>query len=124
PEDPSQPTSRPEMPVRLSAADGALLLRQRQRLRRDGGGERAGARAVALIDVGAELNDAVGRRPRGDVDPIDVDWRRQLDVEALSGPDDLVDLVAAPAGIVLQEPSDIIAHVLHAHAAGRDEAEV
>ena len=68
----------------------------------NGGGERAGARAVALIDVGAELNDAVGRGPGGDIDPIDVDRRRQLDVEPLAGADHLVDLVAAPAGIVLK----------------------
>src|SRR5271167_847636 len=100
------------------------FLRQRQRLRRNGGGEGPWARAVPLIDVGSELNDAVRRRPGGDVDPVDVDRLRELDVDTVSGADDRVDLIAAPAGCVFQQPGDIIAHVLHPDAARRYEAEV
>ena len=88
------------------------------------GGDRDRADTVLLVDVVAELGEAVGRGPSGDVDPVDRHRLGQLGVNALAGLDGLVDLVARPAGRVLQEPGHVVAHVLHAHAAGRDEAEI
>src|ERR1700722_208961 len=101
-----------------------LFLRQRERLDRNTRGHRSRTRAIALVNVGTELNNAVRRRPGGNVDPIDIDRLRQLHVLLLAGADDFIDLIAAPARIVLEQPGDIVTHVLHAHAARRDEAEV
>src|SRR5262249_34202755 len=51
-----------------------------------------GAEAVAVVDVLAELGDAVGGRPGGDIDPVERNRRHQLGVLALAVADHLVDL--------------------------------
>src|SRR4051794_18501129 len=74
--------------------------------------DRDAAEAVAVVDVVAELDEAVRGRPGGDVGPVDVNRLRQLAVDALAGLDRRLDVLAVPAGAVLQEPGDVVAHVL------------
>src|ERR1700677_2447674 len=81
-----------------------LLLRQRQRLDWNGRGHRSRPRAVALVNVRTELNDAVRRRPGGNIDPIDIHRLGELHVQAVARTDHRVDLIAAPARGVLQQP--------------------
>ena len=64
----------------------------------------------------------LSERPRGHIDPVHGDRRREAHVEALAVADHLVDAVAIPAAIVLEQPVHEVANVLHAHAARRDEA--
>ena len=76
------------------------------------------------VDVVAEMDRAVARGPAGQIDPGDRNLVRELDVHALALGDGGVDLRAAPAGIVLQQPGCECARVFDAGAAGRLEAVV
>src|ERR1700733_8375194 len=61
-----------------------LLLRQRQWLALESRAHRPRPRAVALINVRTELNDAVRRRPGGNIDPVDIHRLGELHVEAVA----------------------------------------
>ena len=86
----------------------------------DGGRDRRPR--IELVDILAEMDRAVRARPAGEIDPCDRHRPREPRGGALSGRDLCVDLLAAPARIVLQDPSREIVHALHARAAGRLEA--
>src|ERR1700689_2532796 len=90
----NQPLARrpPDIARRLRR----LFLRQRQWLDRNSRGHRSRACAVALINVRTELNDAVRRRPGGNIDPVEIHWLGELHVLAVARADHSVDLIASP----------------------------
>src|SRR5262245_18812240 len=77
---------------------------------------------VVMVDVVAEVDQAVARAPAGEIDPGDRNLMRKPHVGALALGDGGVDLAAAPARIVLQQPGGEIARVLDPRAARGLEA--
>src|ERR1700733_7807434 len=75
------------------------------------------AHAVAVVDVVAELHDAIRRCPGRHVNPVKRQRLCHLGILALAGFDHVVDLGLRPARRFRQNPVDEFADILHAHAA-------
>ena len=106
----------------MTRAIGRQQLAAGHRLDARGGLQRQLLRAVELVDVVAELHDAILGSPGGDVLEIDGHFLGQLDRLVLAAADRRLDLLTRPAGRFLEQPCREIAHILDAHAAGALEA--
>src|SRR5690349_5273244 len=84
----------------------------------------AATNAIAAINIVAELDDAIRSRPGRHIDPVERHRLRQPRILAITGTDHVIDLLTRPARRIVQEPSHQFTHILHAHAAGRVEAEI
>src|SRR6185369_2261640 len=77
---------------------------------------------IVTVDVVAEMNGSVTRRPAGEIHPSHRDLAGDTDVDFLSLGDRGIDLAAAPTRSLLQHPGGKVARILDARAAGGLEA--